>query len=339
MILVYPMLTSESVNPAILPGLIKAVEKYIIVHNMDDVLRNVNNSIARGVYGGVKGVAGTAATAAVAAGVSAYINSKMKRIVKKGKGLELQEQQAQIKGPTTQQEPQQKQKDYTNAVMGAINKSQGNKGTIKDFDMPKYDTVSLEPSWIKVNTDSGAKILGVKVVPFKVTSTTGMVGLLMNDSELKKMSYLANKAGRTVARVFFRAMRGVKLPGFSGKTLSGDPKKDIVWANTQYGKNTFVCFSQLDIEKEDIFTSPQAVQRLHKLGWASLIITDDVNKQATFCMKEFGGICSTIPYSNIFASLGSEQHKVYKDFEDAQRSAGPFFRKKNTTKRKLFSDK
>lgn len=341
MILVYPMLTSSSVNPTVLPGLIKTVEKYIIIHNMDDVLRNINSSIARGVIGTAKGIAGTAATAAVAAGVSAYIHSKTSRIVKQGNELVLKEQK--LKQTQIPNQPGLTKKQYAQdvgqSVSGAIQKSQTSTGMIKDFDMPKYDTVSLEPTWVKINTDSGAKLLGVKVVPFKVKSTTGMVGLLMNDSQLKKMETLANKFGRTVARVFFRAMRGIRMPGFSGKALSGDPKKDILWATTQYGKNMFVCLSQLDIEADDMFTSPQAVQRLHKLGWASLIITDDVNKQATFCMKEFGGICSVIPYSNMYASLGKEQHQVYKDLEDAQRSAGPFFARKSTTKRKLFSDK
>lgn len=341
MILVYPMLTSSSVNPTILPGLIKTVEKYIIIYNMNDVLNHANSIISKSA-GTAKGLAGAAATAAVAAGVSAYISSKTNRIVQKGKELELKEQK--LKQTQFPNQPgltkKQQADDISSAVGKALEKSKTPTGKIENFDMPKYDTVSLEPTWIKVNTDSGAKLLGVKVVPFKVKSTTGMVGLLMNDAELKKMAYLSNKFGRTVTRVFFRAMRGLRIiPGFSGKAVSGDIKKDIVWASTQYGKNMFVCLSQLDIEAEDMFTSPQAVQRLHKLGWASLVITDDVNKQATFCMKEFGGICSTIPYSNMFASLGKEQHQVYKDLEDAQRSAGPFFRRKSTTKRKIFSDK
>ncbi len=43
MILVYPMLTSASVNPTLLPGIIKAIEKYIIIHNTDDVLNHFNS--------------------------------------------------------------------------------------------------------------------------------------------------------------------------------------------------------------------------------------------------------------------------------------------------------
>ena len=358
MILIYPMLTSASVNPNILPGLIKAIEKYIIVYNTDDVLKNMNSAIADVVKAGVAGAvfagaglaAGVAAKyapeAAAAAGkevtkfITAGITAPVLRV--KGKKFELKEQDLSV----TEQQGAVKAgltKAGTAAIKGAetgiksledIKKQSG----VTKFEMPRHDAVSLEPTWVQVQTSAGAKLFGVKVVPFKVASTTGMVGLLLSDRELKKMSYLANKLGRTVMRVFFRAMRGIRIPGIKDKPISGNPKTDIVWATSQYGKDTFVCLSQLDLEQDDAFTSPAVVQKLHKLGWASLIITDDVNKQATFCMKQFGGICSTIPYSFIFSSLGKEHSQVYKDIEDAQRSAGPFFRKRSTTKRKLFSD-
>lgn len=344
MIVVYPMLTSSSVNPKILPGLIKTIEKYILVYNMDEVLHLVNNSFASKASGAIKGgLSLAAAGVTIAAGIASLKNANNK-VIKKGKKLELKEQRAvNIKpSPPPAQSSKPNPSTWTKAannVAGAVDDLNDSikDATIKNFEMPKYDNVSLEPTWVQVNTNSGAKILGIKVVPFKVESTSGMVGLLMNDRELKKMGFLANKLGRTAIRVLFRLMRGRKIPGFSGKALTGDIKKDIVWATSQYGKNTFVCFSQLDIERDDMFSTPAAVQKLYKLGWASLVVTDDVNKQATFCMKEFGGICSVIPYSHMFASLGKEHHQVYSDLEDAQRSAGPFFRNKGTSKRKLFS--
>jgi len=333
MILVYPMLTSESVNPTLLPGLIKAVEKYIIIHNTDDVLKHMNSALSDVVKAGVTGAVTAGASLAVAA-AAAKIASKLRV---KGKKFELVEQTkvqtwAQKAGVTGQDI-----EDVGKSVGKSMEKASKEAG-IKGFEMPKYDSVSLEPTWVQVSTSMGAKLLGVKVIPFKVKSTTGMVGLLMSDRELKRMSLLANKMGRTAMRVLFRVARGLRIPGFKDKAITGNAKTDIVWATSQYGKNTFVCFSQLDLQQDDIFTSPQAVQKLHRLGWASLIITDDVNKQATFCMRQFGGVCSTIPYSFIFATLGKEHNQVYKDLEDAQRSAGPFFRKNSTTRRKLFSD-
>ena len=204
--------------------------------------------------------------------------------------------------------------------------------------MPRHDAITLEPTWVQIQTAWGAKVLGIKVVPFKVQSTKGMVGLMMNDAELRKMSLMAEKAGRTIKRVLFRVLRGLRIPGFKDKAITGDPKADVVLAKTQYGKNMFICFSKLDIEQDEMFSSPQAVQKLHKLGWASIIVADDVNKQATFCMKQFGGVCTTLPYSFLFSAYGKEVHQVYKDIEDAARSAGPFFRRRSTTRRKLLKD-
>jgi len=346
MILVYPMLTSASVNPAILPGVIKAVEKYIIVNNIDDVLNHMNSAISNMSRSGLKGAATVGASVAVAFLTAKALEKAKNRIIVKGKKLELTTEQKKITikvgapNPMVKVDKTQTLKSVEKAGTSAEKSIQNIEKTvgITKFEFPKLDAVSLEPTWMQVSTHMGAKVLGVKVVPFKVESTKGMVGLLMSDKQLKKMNYFANKFSRIAMRVIFRVARGLKIPGIKDKPITGNPKTDIVWATSQYGKNTFVCFSQLDLEQDDAFSSPKAVQKLHKLGWASLIIADDVNKHATFCMKEFGGICSTIPYSFIFSSLGKEHSQVYKDIEDAARSAGPFFRKKSTTRRKLFSD-
>jgi len=76
----------------------------------------------------------------------------------------------------------------------------------------------------------------------------------------------------------------------------------------------------------NFFEQAGGIQKLFGLGWSSIVATDDVNKRATFCMKPFNGMCSSIPYSYLYASLGHS--KVYNDLEDVRRSAGPIFRMK-----------
>jgi hypothetical protein len=348
MILVYPMLTSASVNPTLLPGIIKAVEKYIIIHNTDEVLKTFNTIIPDIAHTALQGAAGAAAMAGIAYAASKLKRQTGKNPVLKVKGKKIELTEASAKHPLLPSGGSQGfaasaksvGQDAAKAASKDVENLSKNKrsGGITGFEMPKMDAVSLEPTWVQVHTSIGAKLIGVKVVPFKVTSTNGMVNLMMNDMNLKKMDLLSQKFGRTIMRVFFRAMRGIKVPGFD-KAVSGDPKNDVLWAKTQYGKNMFICFSQLDLDNDDMFSSPDVVKKLHQLGWASIVVTDDVNKQATFCMKEFGGICSTIPYSFIFSSLGKEHSQVYKDLEDANRSAGPFFRKKSTTRRKMILNK
>ncbi len=321
MIVVYPMLTSESVNPTLLPGIIKAVEKYVIVYMTEDYVENVNSALKKGVKIAVTGVKVAADVALAGVGIAAaYKAAKaagaIGRVKVKGKKIVFE---AESSKSNKDREPSTK--DKIDRAADSVEKALDSK--VKRVDMPKHDAVSLEPTWVQVETEHGVKVIGIKVVPFKVTSTNGMIGLLMNDQALKGLSYFTNKASRTIMRVLIRAAKGLRIPGMRGRAVSGNAKEDIVWASSQYGKNMLVAFSQLDLEKDDIFSSPKAVKKLYKLGWASMIITDDVNKQVTFCMKQFGGICSTIGYPFIFSSLGKEIGQVYKDIEDAQRSAGP----------------
>jgi hypothetical protein len=70
---------------------------------------------------------------------------------------------------------------------------------------------------------------------------------------------------------------------------------------------------------------PSTVKKLYSLGWNSIILADDVNKEVTFCMTEFKGLCSVVPYGFIYSTLGSTHQKVYDSMDDAKKSAGPFF--------------
>ncbi len=87
MILVYPMISSASVNPTLLPGIIKAVEKYIIIHNTDDVLNHFN-----AVGTEIAKAAGTAVMLAGASVAAAWVKNKAGswRIKRKGKKLTLE---------------------------------------------------------------------------------------------------------------------------------------------------------------------------------------------------------------------------------------------------------
>ena len=67
------------------------------------------------------------------------------------------------------------------------------------------------------------------------------------------------------------------------------------------------------------------------------MIADDVNKKVTFCMKEFGGVCSVVPYGFVYSSLGRDHSKVFEDLEDVKRSASPFFRM-TARRRKVFGE-
>jgi len=349
MIVVYPMLTSSNVNPNILPGLAKAVEKYTLVYNTDDILKVVNGNLAT--------VLKYSLPLAVTAGTF-YLKTRgvedVKNILKRFRKESLEEVRGIGRGGLSggrpsykdpmvgQSQYQDRLKEPEKPEMGPVKSPMPIKGAgTSKIDIPKSfpETLSLEPTWIQLQTDlKGLQLLGVKVVPFVVESTDSIVDLMLKDVNLKKWSFQAQKYLRKVPRFLFRFMRALRIPMIKDKALTGDPKTDFIYGTTGYGRNMFIALSNLDIEQSSILSDPNAMRRLYKLGWTSIIVTDDVNKTATFCMKEFGGICSQIPFGYIMASQGKGQNEVFKDLEDVKRSAGPFFRM-STNRRKMFGER
>ena len=342
---------SENVDRNIIPGLTKTLEKYILVYNTDSLIKQVNNSAKKVIRMAAQGAATIGVGLATALIAKELGNARVKMT---GKSLKLE----QMTGPPPgtdpraqyytakkklqmQQAAQQKDREYNQKVASNVgNKLQSisSNAGVRGIITPKLDQLTLEPTWVQVSTDSGTKLLGVKVVPY-IIKTESMVGLLLNDKALKTIPAIASKYGRMTIRILSRAWQKLKVvvPGIHNTTVTGDAKNDIVWANTQYKKDLFVCLSQLDIEQTDFQATPNMMSKLNQLGWASMIFADDVNKTAKFCMKEFGGVCSELPYSHMYASFGLAHGKVYTDLEDAKKATGPFFRNKSTTLRKIFS--
>lgn len=337
MIVIYPMLTSTSVSPNVLPGIIKAVEKYILLYNADEVLKVAGMTNAGQIIStGAKAVAG--AGAVLGTGLAAGAISKR---LEPGTAKQALDVISKRFGENTLFEAPNSITKVVNKVSKDVEKQVKNtKYGNPSLDIPsKSDAISLEPTWMTVTTKyNGAQILGVKVVPFRIKSPEPIIQMLTQDKKLKTLDYLSARYGRLFTRVFSRTMRKVKLPFIKGTSISGDPKQDILYGKTQYGENMFICMSELDIDNSEIFSSPRDVQKVQKLGWSSMVITDDVNRRATFCMKEFGGICSVVPYNYMFASMGKDINQAYEDLEDLKKSSSPFFNRSKTNRKKVFSE-
>ena len=312
MIITYPMLISASVSPNVIPGLVKAVEKYILVYNTDKVLRAANIGVGKVVRAAGQTVGATIKL--TRQGRLTLENTDIHPVIEASGSSSGSKKEVELKsGP-------------------------GPSGPSPRLDIPK-DSVALEPTWLHVTTEKkGLQILGVKVIPFRVETSENIINIIMSDQRLKGLDYMTAKMSRHALRVFFRFVRAIRIPAIKDKALTGDPKYDLLWGGTRYGSDMFVGLSQLDLDgAEEVFSKPGIVRRVHKLGWASLIITDDVNKKATFCMREFGGVCSQVPYAFMYSSLGRDHAKVYDDLEDVKRSASPFFRM-STRKKKIFGE-
>ena len=338
MILVYPMLTSQNISPNVLPGIIKAVEKYILIYNTDDLLRSAGATSAGQIIatGGEK--LGTMAGTAVGGEIGGKLGGRIGGEI--GGAITSSKDNTSVDGdPLSEAKPApgKKAKAGGKSINITFKTSGGGGGTKPQLDLPRGDAISLEPTWLQVTTKKkGLQILGVKVVPFRIKSSESVTSLIADDKKLKGLDMLSARYGRGLTRMLHRVMQ--HIPFLGGKPISGDPKKDILLGKTQYKSNMFMCLSQMDLENEDVFNLPGGIQKLHKLGWASFIIVDDVNRRTTFCMKEFGGVCSVIPFNFMYTSVGKDYNQAYEDLEDIKKASGPFFNRKNTNRKKMFTE-
>jgi hypothetical protein len=306
------MLTSSTVSPNIIPGVAKALENYIIIYRTDDLLRATNSAV-KNVF---KIAGGT---------IQALSNNRL--VLKEGPEQTPAQNPWGVPGPRgvkvlPPKTPQQT--GQTAGGRGATTKAEKAK-----VDFPRHNAITLEPTWIKVETErKGLQLLGVKVIPFPVSSGGNIVDAIRVDAQRKLMNRRMIAMYRAVIRTMWRLARFARLPEIGEKALTGDPTKDIIFASTMYKHNVFLCLSQMEVEDENFLSDTRTVRDLFKMGWNSFIIADDMNKRATFCMKEFRGICSTVNYQFLYSALGKDQYKVYEDLEDARRSASPFFRQK-----------
>jgi hypothetical protein len=116
-----------------------------------------------------------------------------------------------------------------------------------------------------------------------------------------------------------------------GNVVTGDIRKDILHNRTNYSFQTrnksdiFVCLSTHDVT-DDFFQSAGGISKLFKLGWTSIIIADDVNRVAHFCMEEYRGQCVSLPYAVLYNTFSSMQ--VYDSLNDAKQAAGALFKVK-----------
>lgn len=327
MVIVYPMLTSSNISQNSLPGIIKAIEKYILVYNLDDVLNEAN--------GILRTVLATGTRLVIQAG-AIYLVAKAGQLLKNSKeydssNLFFLEQPISLKTPTSPLPPNlQAQQSVAD-----IGKNQGH--GIK-VDIPRRDSISLEPTWVQINSEiSGTKLLGVKVVPYTVSRDADIMDMISYDVGLTGFFRAVESSKRSLKSLVFSLMRGLKIPFIKNRALTGNLDTDILVAGTKHGRNLFICMNSIELEQGDIFTKPEKVQKLHSLGWSSLIIADDVNKKATFCMKEFSGMCSTIPYGLLYSAVGKEHYEVYQNIDDVKHSSGPFFRL-SSKRNKIFSN-
>lgn len=339
MIVNYPMLVSDTISPGIIPGICKIVERYILIHEVDSITDSVQQKITRAFV--FTGHAFTIATAAYAGkeflkkkfGESENVLEYDPPEVHNAHVIKVDQNIVRVKGGDPSgggtssrfkggQEAPERKKDI--------------KATKFNISLGNADAISLEPTWVQIDAgEMGTKVIGVKVIPFPIKTDGNTISLLLNDSKVSLIKSMMTAMSRKAIRLFFAFSRGIKMPFIKDKFLSGDIKKDVIWASSKYGSRTFVLLNYAELQDNEFLKDMGGFAKLQKLGWGSVMMADDINRRAMFCMKEFKGSCSVLPYQYIYAGLGKSGQtytKVYDDMEDVRKSSSPFFKLKKNRK-------
>jgi len=320
------MLTDQSVSQNILPGVCKSLEKFILVYELDAIMKITGWKVLE-IGGKIAGsMIGTAAFLSKTKNESELLEAEPMYPI------------PPLKGEVINRDRGDRKKSAVDNIFGTIK-------SIKDLNttevnMPNdSNSLSLEPTYLTVTTSAGTRIIGIKVIPFPVKTKEGytLADLLTADASLNYLDSLLYKISRKAIRAFWALCRAARvIPFLSDRVLSGDPEKDILWASSFHKRYVYCLLNYSDMDTE-FFRNAGGIHKLHGVGWNSIILADDVNKRAVFCMEEFHGLCSSVPYQFIYSSLGKEHSKIYDNLEDLKRSASPFF-KTSLSSKKIFGE-
>jgi hypothetical protein len=200
--------------------------------------------------------------------------------------------------------------------------------------------IQLEPTYITVEVRKGditrTEFIGVKVIPMRAKSDAKLADMLMTDYHMRTFRALLVAQGRKILKGMFGRLfsRWTRRLGGIG-SVTGDPRNDVILAKTGFEGDTFVAVQRDDLD-EDFFSSPAKIKKLFKLGWTNIIVLDDVNRIAYFCMKKFRGTCSQLSYYMMYQNLG--QLKVYETLEDAKRQSSSLFKRRGPRLTKLVGE-
>ena len=307
MIVIYPLLLSDTVSKNIVPGLAKVIERYLLIYKMDEILQSAKS-------GGYK-----------------------RRLKVQGGKLIIKEadEPDDLWEPNSRTKPEEKK-----AISSA-------KSATMDIGTMDMQSLSAEPTWVKIDVQVGdiktSELIGVKVVPVIVKSNEKLVRILMFDKNVKGLHGKVLNFGRSVVKglwkIWQRIWSTVPLVGKGRGTASGDARQDILLQKTIFSHskqaNIFLGINFQDLDDDLFFNNAASINKLFKKGWESFIVCDDVNRVAHFCMEEFKGMTTSLNYAMIYQTIG--QFKVYESLEDVKRSSSALFKRKMKTSKLMAS--
>lgn len=367
MIVVYPCLVSQTVPSDILPAITKMLERYLITYYMDQHFHNATKKTKKQVLDSFRNLQEDFSLADFKK--SQYINeaggptppptsqqhqdallkiAALQQQIQRNerrirdlhddlknipddqhqKDMDLQIKNLNVEVARDKQKLEREKHEADLKRKKEEDAIENQKFDIKTHTMT--NDLVLEPTTILVKTGTGDLFIGIKVIPFYVSSESPLVNLLVSDRQTPKLASKLISITRTIKRglwkMFYRAMRRVPFGPEKPSTLTGDPMTDIIIGRTEFAGRVIAIIDKNDIEDNEFFQSAGGIKKLFKMGWNNIVFMDDINKRGTFCMKKFNGLCNNISFSTLYSSLQKET--LYNSIESARAASSPFFRNK-----------
>jgi hypothetical protein len=293
---VFPVLTTPNVSKNILLAVCRSLEHYLIVYHTSEILQRLADMTGE------------------------EISLVKHRLVHEDQILQKTKPSKQQSSPSPKQQSSQ-----SPAPHDKDSRDKDKKPEIK-VELPQRDAMTLEPTYVTINHPKlGKQIIAIKALPYTVSSEAHFLNLLLDDYSANFIVRIVRILERKIVRTIWKIFSGVlKL----NKSVTGDVEKDVIYGtsgHSAFGKDVFVLVDQASLQQE-ITNNPSKVKKLFGLFWPSFIVVDEIAKTATYCMEGFNGLCSTIHYPYLLASIGSAQKEVYEDLEEVRKASSQFFR-------------
>lgn len=350
MIVVFPLLMDNTISSNIIPGICATLERFLIVYKSDEIMKIGGLSPAATAAGVARGTAEILVTASIAALSQILAKKYLSKTFGENKEtlphqdlfisnmlLELQEDKKNFlntyniledfyemhpEPPKTKTPPKEENKirSKTDITFNDVLKSKLNL-EVKTGKLDLNTTLSLEPTYITISGKWGTEVIGVKVIPVPVDPKPFVKQLMIDRSGEHTETFLG-----PIQKKLTRVFRGFMGRFKSNRNLKSDPFEDIIYATSKYGSNVFCLLNLASLSSDAILKDMSSMDNIFKMGWNSVIVADDISKRAYFCMKEFGGICSSINYSYMMTSLNDKFEKSFEKLEDLKKSSSIYFR-------------
>lgn len=358
MIIMYPMLVSQAVSENAIPGIAKTIESYILTYGHHALVSN--SALPRNFSFKVKGKNLTLSEGALLegphqaspgeelGGAPGGTKTKKTSNIDKEKDIkpqaagntldsekfEYQKTKDEIERLTRERDRLQKIKDEREKEEKEERKKRENEGKIAKIDVKYSDTktLSIEPTYIEIevkdkNGDYQKKMLGIKCVPFRVKSDTKLSDLIVHDIQMKNLTASFIGIGRKIIKVLTTKLYSM-IPKVAQPVLSpvmtGDPRKDILMGKSGFNGEGFIVLSRNEDIDEYFMHNVSKINRLQRMGWGNIVVADDINRVAYFCMKQARGNCFAVSYLTMYKNLGHTD--VYKDLEDIKKQSSSVFK-------------